>query len=295
MKLEVTQIQNTRCRKWLIDKDEPIKHWVDRVGNGVREPVLSDAFRFPGHFLVPSSLGQQRGVYQNDAPAYGTSAVPLFSSSSPSHKTIVYLISIHIIHYASPCRTPQKKSFSKGHRSSPYGSASRKKPAGGTFGASLNPNLGNLDTSGQHPSPNIELAHKDPLHHHIIRSGFHRGKTLAEVHVEDDSYMGWIRGKHYNTLSHDHILRRAIDQWDAESKTTGTWTVPALNTAPARFRQANPKFYLYMQERCLKKLWKVTPAELEAAGAKFTQNMAEKTKPEKICAVPCLQIRQGAG
>ena len=66
---------------------------VDRVGNDVREMLLSDAFRFTGHFLVPSKLGQQEKgsgvVYQGSAPPSGVSVFT--PSSSHPQKLTVYL------------------------------------------------------------------------------------------------------------------------------------------------------------------------------------------------------------
>jgi hypothetical protein len=50
-----------------------------------------------------------------------------------------------------------------------------------------------------------------------------------------------------------------------------------------------------MQERCLKKLRKVTPAELEAAEAKFTQKMAGKTKPKKFALFHVYEYVKGPG
>jgi hypothetical protein len=73
------------------------------VGNDVRETMLSEASRFPGHFLVPSRLRQQeegsRGVYQGLAPPSGVSVFPP-SSSHPQNLTI-YLKS-SLLHNARP-------------------------------------------------------------------------------------------------------------------------------------------------------------------------------------------------
>ncbi|KAL1793248.1 hypothetical protein ACET3X_008230 [Alternaria dauci] len=142
----------------------------------------------------------------------------------------------------------------------------------------------------QHSS-DAELAHRDPLHCYIIRTGKHRGHILAHICRFDEQYVRWIARDQCRNLSRQHVIRRAVDQWNAERRARGA-VVPVSGT-PSRFK--NGKYDLYMQEKYLKKWWKVTAQELIDAGLKPKVNENTKTKAKKCSLYEVYQYVKSRG
>jgi hypothetical protein len=129
-------------------------------------------------------------------------------------------------------RTPHK-THTQGYRSSPYGAS---KNTGGRGKGSFNIHRETIDEYSQ----DAERARRDPLHHYVIRTGKHRGHTLAHINRSDEQYIGWISSEYYRNLPREHVIRRAIDQWNAERRASGA--LPPVSSAPQRFK--NGKFHL---------------------------------------------------
>jgi hypothetical protein len=108
---------------------------------------------------------------------------------------------LHILSYttarprctmSSSYRSPQK-GYSKGYRSSPYGTSPRQSNGGAPGPTTFQPNAEILEDEGPNISPDIELARRDTLYHYLIRSRFFRGKSLAVVCVEKPDYIQWMK------------------------------------------------------------------------------------------------------
>ncbi|KAI4918234.1 hypothetical protein J4E90_002615 [Alternaria incomplexa] len=170
-------------------------------------------------------------------------------------------------------RAPQK-SHTQGYRSSPYGASPRNNAGRGK-------GPGSFDVQREYineHSPDAESARRNPLHSYFIQTGKHRGNTLAHISRFDEQYLGWISSECCRNLPRDHIIRRAIDQWNAERRASGA--LPPVSSAPSRFKSG--KYHLYMQEKYLRKWWKVTAQELVDAGVDYKVNEKSKTQAKKF-------------
>jgi len=190
-------------------------------------------------------------------------------------------------------RSPQK-SYSRGYRKNPYGGSPRKTAENGATG-SFNIDSESLDAPGPYISPDLELAANDPLHHYILRSGYHKGKALAAVHLMNPTYAKWMRDKYYDTLPEEHILRKVLDQFAHENEGAEVWTLPLLAVAPLRFREEDGKRHIYMQERYLKKTWNTTPEALVEAGVQYRVSEMSKTRAKKFALFQVYEYAKNMG
>jgi hypothetical protein len=133
-----------------------------------------------------------------------------------------------------------------------------------------------LDPTAEYLDPNESAD--NPYRTYAMRSGKHRGKTLAQIKNNDKQYVNWIHRTHYSSLRHDHVLKEALDQW-AEDGSSNKF--PSLAEAPAQFKVSGNRA-IYMQQRFLKKHWKITPEELVRAGVKSWDAIGSKTGAKKF-------------
>jgi hypothetical protein len=117
-----------------------------------------------------------------------------------------------------------------------------------------------LDPTAEYLDPNESAD--NPNRTYAMRSGKHREKTLTQIKNIDKQYVNWIHRTHYSSLRHDHVLKEALDQW-AEDGSSNKF--PSFAEAPAQFKMSGNRA-IYMQQRFLKKHWKVTPESSCALG-----------------------------
>ncbi|KAA8625810.1 hypothetical protein PtrSN002B_011226 [Pyrenophora tritici-repentis] len=67
-----------------------------------------------------------------------------------------------------------QNSHTRGYRTSPHGGGSQGK---------FDPGMEKIDDA----SPGAERVQADPFHHYVIRTGYHKGKTLAQFHKGNDN------------------------------------------------------------------------------------------------------------
>ncbi|KAJ4296354.1 hypothetical protein N0V90_006399 [Kalmusia sp. IMI 367209] len=85
----------------------------------------------------------------------------------------------------------------------------------------------------------------------------------------------------YHGLAKTHIVRRLLDQWIATEGIAEKWTPPPLYESPAKFKSRSPdggSSYIYVSGAFIKKVFKVTPEEMEEAGAFCYQKGNAKNK-----------------